>query len=315
MKNRPGTYSVFRIMYKLFFMPVLILTIILPLFADSADNDFLIKQKRFVHELFMRKKYFDCIAETRRLLQYDEHIKIKPDYLYLISTCYYLGGQYKTVIANIEGSEFVKPAKSGISMLFMLSHSYSALNDHKKGTQLLNNLKYINMNSSERTQLLRNRIMLHLKLFSYGEILQEIEKADQYLKDTFGRYSTDDLKHSVNMYHELGLKSKWLSVSMSALLPGSGQIYSGRVMDGILSFLAVAGTAYGSYYCYRNNEKPLAFTLSFFTGLFYAGNLYGAYNSSEFANLHLKRNFNKQLIKKYDLYYHPEDYINNKVLE
>ncbi len=110
-------------------------------------------------------------------------------------------------------------------------------------------------------------------------------------------------------YNNYTDSSKWLTLSLSAIVPGLGQVYLERYIDGIITLAAIAGTFYGSYYFYQRGEMPASYTFAFFTALFYAGNLYGAYNSV--TNFQSKRNerYSSGLINKYVPQYHPMDYL------
>jgi len=81
-------------------------------------------------------------------------------------------------------------------------------------------------------------------------------------------------------------KKPWVSVLMSAILPGSGKFYTGDFKDGIFSFLVVGGTAFQAYRGF--NKDGVSSTsgwifASVATG-FYAGNIYGSAKSAQVYN-------------------------------
>ncbi|MGM0582003.1 MAG: hypothetical protein ACQETL_15070 [Bacteroidota bacterium] len=81
-------------------------------------------------------------------------------------------------------------------------------------------------------------------------------------------------------------KKPWVSVLMSAVLPGSGKFYTGDFKDGIFSLLVVGGTAFQSYRGF--NKDGTSSTVGWvFAGLstgFYAGNLYGSGKAAQVYN-------------------------------
>ncbi len=81
-------------------------------------------------------------------------------------------------------------------------------------------------------------------------------------------------------------KKPWVAVLMSALIPGSGKIYTGDIKDGIFSFLVVGGTAFQAYRGF--NKDGISSTSGWiFAGLssgFYAGNLYGSGKAAQVYN-------------------------------
>ena len=85
----------------------------------------------------------------------------------------------------------------------------------------------------------------------------------------------------------------------------SGQVYAGKYLAGIVSLLAVAGTAYGYRYFQERGEWGNAAACGFFAALFYAGNVYGAYNSALDANRQFDDTFNRAFRARYLPQYAP----------
>jgi hypothetical protein len=56
-------------------------------------SELLMKQKRFVRELYFERRYFDAIAETKRLIALDSGADAWKDYTFFIDVNYFLGGQ------------------------------------------------------------------------------------------------------------------------------------------------------------------------------------------------------------------------------
>jgi hypothetical protein len=64
-----------------------------------------------------------------------------------------------------------------------------------------------------------------------------------------------------------------------ALFPGGGHFYSGRIGDGVFSFIVVSTSALLSYY-YYNEEEDVKFSIALATTMvFYAANIYGGINA------------------------------------
>jgi hypothetical protein len=295
-------------------LPVLILFFNVNSFAELKQDEFINKQKRFINELYNNKKYFDCIAEARRLLEHKSSASGQDDLTYLIDTCYFYGGQYKTVISRLQNIHNILKDEWKLPNLFLLSHSYLNTGYYDLAKKILYNFNYSDINTGDCSDLFINRAGVLIKNFEYQEILNEIKNANLYFTE-FNSFSLFDFKKDIDGYREIGLKSKWLSVSLSAILPGAGQIYSGRIADGLLSLALVAGSAYGALYFYNKKEKPIAMTFTFFSCLFYTGNLYGAYNSAASTNERLNDVFGNSINKKYNLNYNPAVYLDSGIFK
>jgi hypothetical protein len=296
--------------FKIIIINIVIFSIItIPVFAEQENREFIIKQKKFISELYKDKRYFDCIAETQRLLNYNNS-KNNDELLYFINSCYYSGGQYKTLISRIKSPDTIKKDKFYTANILLLSHSFYNLGYFDKSETILNLSDYPNIDVKYQEKLFTSKAEIFVKRYQYKDLLSEIEKAGNYL-NSFNSFNLPDFRKDIESYRDIYFRSKWLSASMSALIPGAGQIYSGKIKDGILSFAAVAGTAFGAYYSYTKKEKPLAITMAFFSVLFYCGNIYGAYNSAISKNTELNQKFSEKLINKYNLIYDPLSYGNS----
>lgn len=76
-------------------------------------------------------------------------------------------------------------------------------------------------------------------------------------------------------------RSRLLSSILSAILPGAGQLYSGRAGDGAYSLLAVAGPGLAAWWfaadpAHRDRTRVKVSVFGAVTALFYAANIYGA---------------------------------------
>jgi TM2 domain-containing membrane protein YozV len=73
-------------------------------------------------------------------------------------------------------------------------------------------------------------------------------------------------------------KSPVLSAALSALVPGSGKVYCGRIIDGIYSFLLVSGSSWLAYEGFRDHgvSSGKGWVFGSAATLLYAGNIYGS---------------------------------------
>jgi hypothetical protein len=271
----------------------------------SSGEEFVSKQKEFIKGLYHQKKYFDCIAETRRLLAYRPDIKDADQYAYFINANYFLGGQYKTVIENL--SKEKADNKLGVYSTILLSQSYLNLGHLDQSASALGGINYSLLDNSGAFELLTRKSVIYLKKSEYKKNLDEI---DNYKKLFPEDKKIGSIARDISTYKELRSRSYAASVAMSALIPGSGQIYSGRYVDGLITIIAVLAAGYGSYHFYKNDERPLSYTLGFFAALFYTGNLYGAYNSAINYNKAVESGFQAEIMKKHIPAYQPAGPVN-----
>lgn len=263
----------------------------------AGENDFIVKQKRFINELFTKGRYFDCIAETRRLAGSDIPAEEKNNLNYFIESNYFLGGQYRTVISDIDKKQI---SGDDFPYLILQSQSYLKLNNNNSASDAFKNIKYNQIDEKYRVDLLLRKIEIMLDGSRYTEIIAEIDSAEMYSVKP-----PAEMKTGITKYKDIETKNRWLSVALSSAMPGAGQVYSGRYTDGIISFLSIAGATYGAYYFHNSGDRPLSITSGFFAALFYCGNIYGAYNSAEKAGIDSDRKFRMEFQRKYIPDYSP----------
>jgi TM2 domain-containing membrane protein YozV len=276
----------------------LFLFISINLFANQNDN-FNKAEIRFIKELYQSGRYFDCIAEIGKL-QFSE---INPKLEYFKYVNYYLAEQYSTVIINY------KTDRSSDEMLynslFLLSGSYFKKGMYHESYEILKDLEYDKLPAKLVFTMFLRRVESLTLMGDQDNIKNEIYKSELLIRDDFNFVK---LREELELYNKAGLKSRACSAFMSAIIPGSGQIYSGYYIDGIISFLSVAASAAGGWYMYDKGHKGISYSLFFFSGLFYGGNIFSAYNAAEKRNYKTLQNRYESISSQHGRY-NPGDFI------
>ena len=89
--------------------------------------------------------------------------------------------------------------------------------------------------------------------------------------------AAEELVKRHRAFDELGLKQPWLAATLSALVPGAGQLYNGRPVDALLAlgFTGLFGAA--GVYAYRGLDSIPLTVVAGLLGLgFYTGNIANA---------------------------------------
>lgn len=103
---------------------------------------------------------------------------------------------------------------------------------------------------------------------------------DQHV--TFDREYTGIMEQIANARYS----SPGLALALSAVLPGSGKVYTGNWKDGLVSLIFVGGTAFQAYRGYKTYGPGSGFFIGYATvaGSFYLGNLYGSFKAARKKN-------------------------------
>lgn len=283
---------------KKFCMVFLLAAVSINISASGNDN-FREKQARFIKELYQGGRYFDSITETEKL-QFTES---KPEFEYFIYLNYFSAGQYSTVINNYI-PDFSTDEMQFTSLL-LLSQSFFRKDMYMESYKVLTNFPYDRVPDKYKFTMFLRRVE-PLILSGETEIIdEEIFRSEIFLKDT---YNFAELREELQQYKKENLKSPGYAALMSAVIPGLGQCYTGNPGEGLISILSVSATAAGGVYMKSRDRKGFSYTMFFFSGVFYTGNVYGAYNSAEARNDELLQSRHSSVVSKYGSY-NPAEYI------
>lgn len=115
-----------------------------------------------------------------------------------------------------------------------------------------------------------------------GFLALEAERSD-VAREQFARVgdaARAELLRCVDDVDALPRKSPMLAGTMSALLPGSGQLYVGRPGDALAAFSINAVLIGGTVLAARRDEDAAAIAIGFVASGFWFGNIYGAANGA-----------------------------------
>jgi len=90
---------------------------------------------------------------------------------------------------------------------------------------------------------------------------------------------------------EIPQKSSVVAGVLSAVLPGSGQVYTGHYFDAVQAFFFVAGLGLGTVGLYQVDGPILGITGTAITGLFHFANVLGARTTAKYQNLRKRDQF------------------------
>ena len=101
-------------------------------------------------------------------------------------------------------------------------------------------------------------------------------------------------------FHDIGLKRPWLSGTLSALLPGAGQLYNGRPWDAVISLLVNGAFGAATYFSFAEARSiPLGVVSAVFLAGFYSGNIVNAVTDARKINAERYLAFFEQLKADY----------------
>lgn len=226
----------------------------------------------FVHHLIRIKEPRLALHEIEKLEQFCD-TEYKCDSLNFVKAKLHFS--QKNFQPAILAFNNVKPTDSKYNeALFYQSISHSYLSNF---TQAENNLQKLNIADSNFLQL------YHLNKTGIAMMKNEKKEANIAIQEFNYQWypvaeQQENLKKLLEDLNHQKKKSMFTAGLLSAIVPGSGKIYAGRMGEGISAFLMTAGMALVTYENFRKDgwkdPKTIFFGTIFTT--FYIGNIWGS---------------------------------------
>jgi len=123
---------------------------------------------------------------------------------------------------------------------------------------------------------------------------QQLPEAEQSFAELPGPES-ENLRLMLDEYRQLPRKSPQLAGTLSALLPGAGQLYTERPKQAAVAFTLNAAFIYAAIEAWNNENYAVASILTMFEIGWYGGNIYNAANNAHKINQQRETEFIEQL--------------------
>jgi len=272
------------------------------LFAGDFEKEYYrLREKeiaKFSFELFENGEYYRAITEAKR------YISILPQGKNVEEMYKLIGDSY------LMAKEWIEAINAYDEILNKFPNSkYSRQIIFNKAICLIKNKKYNEAedlfqkiisdgNEEKKNEAIMWKILLLIQQNRFEEI-------DKMLDDTLIKQKVtdkiDNIKQIIKEKKEASYKSPKLACLMSAIIPGSGQIYNNRYKDGIYSFILNALFILGAYKAYADENYALAGILTIFELGWYTGNIYGVVSGAYKYNKKIDEDIFKKGVSKFDL--------------
>jgi tetratricopeptide (TPR) repeat protein len=240
-------------------------------------------------------EYYRAVTEYKKLTILFPDSDRLPEALFKIGMAYYRGEDYATAA---EG--FAKVRQTYAADYFSRAAFYEGLSYSRLGRHDAAALAF------ERAQLFDRKHPAAADA-QLGQSLNAFERDDTSgcrteLEAFIVNYPEDERAPAVmqafallDEYDAVPPKSPALAGTLSALFPGSGQVYAEHYRDGAMAFIVNALFIAGTVAAVDAGNYPLA-VIAGGVGLpFYVGNIYGAANAARKWNLSLKNDMLNQI--------------------
>jgi len=269
---------------KLFFLCISLGTPILSQNIYNSDH-----RIRFADWLYDNQEYGNAINEYRYALFSDQcnfSCQIRLFNSYLLTKQYNPGintfrSVYPQGLANNDTLEMI------FGKMLILNANYSELNNLIRSSVTL---------SGDQTYFLD---------ISNDLFAEKWENAVQKDLNFQVNLKSDYYRPIINKIENTRYKKPYVSFLLSAVIPGSGKMYSGYWYDGIISLSIVGITAWQAYrgFTLYGTDRPYSWIFATLSASFYISNLYGSIKAANMKNYNLKQGIHKDVEEIFNSHY------------
>lgn len=254
--------------------------------------------------------------------QSPENIKLFADFLFCDNDYLRAIDEYEKYLVAVDDD----------SVQFKVAIAYSSMNDCGNA---INKLSLIKITSpfyeQSKIELLKSLYLLNIDSVFYGVAETLINSKSLYSNNAYRLKNTalllsktelpekgnflipfeDEEKKTLSDFYNLKknppYKSEVLAGVLSAIVPGTGKIYTKDYGDGITAFLLTGLFAYLAYTNFEHDHPTRAWIFTALGAGFYAGNIYGSVASAQIFNAKVNFEFDEgvKLYLEEQTYYTP----------
>jgi hypothetical protein len=233
-----------------------------------------LEQYQYATFLYRSGEFYRAITEYKRLIHFFPVSEYTPNAIMQIGRSYMAGGELEMAIGYWENLD------ASVAL--------------KENRDVLLGFSYLDKDQ--------------LKVYSLREpsIEKGIEQLSQLPTTGAGFPEINNFLNDWQAKPEPDYKIPWLAGSMSAIIPGSGSMYTGRYTEGFYAFFMTALFAIATIEAIHQDEKSLSLVLGSFTIAFYGGNIYTAINSAYKVNDQMDTEYLYDLRQEHGIWFIPE---------
>ncbi|MFH0909755.1 MAG: tetratricopeptide repeat protein [bacterium] len=233
--------------------------------------------------------YYRAITEYERLLFFHRDSSLAPEAEFRIALSYLKGGKPDAARAYLRNLASVHTVDDmGRRATLTMAGSYYAEGDYAHAADEIDTyLKaYPAVPETDSIRLLQGLCRLR-----EGEKDLAVDSFRSVALTSRVSEAATGLAGQAKVYENLPHKSAWLAGSMSAALPGAGQLYVGRPQDAAIAFILNGVLIWGGYEAFDKGENVAGVMLAVVEAGWYFGNIYNAANNAHKFNRRQKDTF------------------------
>lgn len=239
----------------------------------------------FADSLFREEDYLSAVHEYRRYLFLFPTEDDSDFVQFRLAACYQNAGRlasaiqaYQLLIDTYPNSALMQRARSNIAQCQLL--------DGKKEVAIRSLQQFLSeypkSDLAPRAQFMIATVQMEDK--DWEKASKTWEQISVKYPNTRFAEASDRLTRMVRSSKLMPKRSPTFSGLLSAVIPGLGQAYSGRFLDGLQSLTVVGTIGAGTAYYINQEQSEVAIPVGLLGLFFYAGNVYGGVQAAKTFN-------------------------------
>jgi len=252
----------------------------------------------FANALLDDGDYYRAITEYERFLFEHPQDSRTADVRFRVALCYFQGQKYDTAarLLSILASNRTETAVAARAEFLLAEIQYRL----GRYTEAVSRYEAYLQQHPEEPAATPARLRLSTAYLRFGNV----EWAKSALRRGAVGNADDSMEarqRDVEAFRALSTKSPTLAGTLSAVLPGAGQLYDEKPTDALVAFLVNGLVIGGAAVAFHNHEPVAGGALSLFGFSWYAGNIYNAVNNAHKYNQRQLESFLNRVELKWGL--------------
>ncbi len=252
----------------------------------------------FADDLYDEKDYYRAITEYKRVIFQFPSSKEAITANFKIALSYMEGKRFDAAIVQLKKfRQFYSADPLAVEALFLIAEALFNSGNYDEA------LKYFEKVELETDAPEMKERAIAAKGWCLARKGSWSKAADLYrsLQGGYGGLMYGKLSKDLTGASSLPQKSPALAGTLSAIIPGSGQLYLGRKQDALVAFLLNGAFIAGAMESFRKDEDTTGAILLFFEAGWYAGNIYSATSGAHKYNRKSREDLLYKMERKYSL--------------
>jgi TM2 domain-containing membrane protein YozV len=254
----------------------LIITLICAVYSASAQPSVMSEDRviGFVDYLEQLGEYRRAANELQRLLVNDGPAS---DTLTLRAGSLFIRAEAPELAELILRRRLTSPSQGAMQLRYLLAHALYRQRRYSDAAMELGTIAFADSSQLSYSASLF-AALCRAEQQSWGDARSDLQRAGVLAVTVEQRTAIGALRTVIDESSSIPQKSPFVAGLLSGIVPGLGKVYTGQTVDGVLSFLTIAGFGYAAYdgFASDGSSSVRGWIFGSLAGGLYLGNIYGS---------------------------------------